>query len=336
MKLPNKIEPLVPKSEGMRVLDMGYIPMDKIISSNEQWTNINRPEGPDAKKVQLHEKSIREGTYFPEIHIPPTLVKIYVNDEVFYEIVTGAHRFMGHENTGQTEFYGAIVEFYDTSKGPADYHRSIWQSNENAENADNTVSKNVRSDEGIIQTTLSVMDKGHVTRDESGIIRALTDQLIDKNSQKGKNLKNRILAMIDENAETVRILSKSDVSQLEREESTPSVHAIARTMKDTSGVDGDYDLRLMLVILSFLTNKTSKRWMRVFLHWTGMNASQIRSARLIKSGLFDRLAEMCRQYLHYYNSGELQRRVDLVFTTQLKSDLDFETHEDVQFDKEAA
>lgn len=328
MKRPNKIEPLVPKSEGMRVLEMGYIPMDKIISSNEQWTNINRPEGPDAKKVELHEKSIREGTYFPEIHIPPTLVKVYVNGELFYELVSGAHRWMAHENTGQTEFYGAVVEFFDTPKGVADYHCSIWQSNENAENADNTVSKNVRSDDGIIQTTLSVMDRGHVTRDEAGIIRALTDQLIDKNTQKGKNLKNRILAMIDENAETVRIFSKADVAKLEREESTPSVHAVARTMKDTSGVDTDYDLRLMLTFLAFLTNKSSKRWMRVFLHWTGMNASQIRSARIIKSGLFDRLAEMCRQYLHYYNSGELQRRVNLVFTDQLKDDFDFETFEE--------
>lgn len=330
VKRPKKIEPLVPKSEGMRVLEMGYIPMGKIISSNEQWTNINRPEGPDAKKVELHEKALREGKYFPEIHIPPTLIKVYVNGELFYELVSGAHRFMGHENTGQTEFYGAVVEFFDTPKGASDYHRSIWQSNENAENADNTVSKNVRSDDGIIQTTLSVMDKGHVTRDESGIIRALTDQLIDKNSQKGKNLKNRILAMIDDNAETVRIFSKSDAGRLEREESTPSVHAIARTMKDTSGVDADYDLRLMLTILSFLTNKTSKRWMRVFLHWTGMNASQIRSARIVKSGLFHRLAEMCRQYLHYYNNGELQRRVDIVFTDQLKNDTDFESFEETK------
>lgn len=329
MKLPNKIEPLVPKHEGMRVLEMGYIPMDKIHSS-KNWTNWNRPEGPDAKKIAEHEKSIREGKYIPEIHIPPTLVKTIVDGEVVYELVTGCHRHVGHENTGQTDFYGAVVEFFDTKKGDANYHRTIWQSNENAENADNTVSKNVRSDAGIIQTTLKVMDDGHVSRDEAGIIRALTDQYIDKNSQKGKNLKNEILSMIDKNAETVRILSKTDVAELEREESTPSVHAIARTMKDYSGIDTDYDVRLMMTILSFLNSGKSKRWMRVFLHWTGLNASQIRSARIVKSGLFDRLAEMCRQYLHFYDNGELQRRVDVVFTDQLKSDIEFDSYEDVK------
>lgn len=334
MKLrePRKIEPLCPKSEGMRVLKMGYIPM-KLIISSKTYTNINRPEGVDAKKVAEHEKTIRDGKYIPEIHIPPTLKEVTIDGKVYYMVVSGGHRHMAHENTGQTEFYGAVVEFFDTPTGSANYHELIWQSNENAENSDNTVTKNVRSDEGVIQTTLRLMDLGEVSRDEAGIVRALADQKFDKNSQRGKNLKNMILAQIDKNAETVRILSKSDCAQLEREESTPTVHAIARTMKDTSGHDTDYDLRLMLNIISFLTSKTSKRFMRVFLHWTGMNASQIRSARIVKSNLFDELAKICKQYLYYYDSGEISRRVEIVFTDQLKSDSEFPSYED---EKQAA
>ena len=155
MKLPNEIKPVLPKHEGMRVLEMGYIPMAQIRSSNEGWTNINRPEGPNAEKISMHEKCIKDGKYIPEMHVPPTVEKLSEQDgPILYEVGTGAHRHMSHENTGQTEFYAAVVEFFDTPNGSADYWRAIWQSVENAEDADNTVSKNVRSEAGIINTCL--------------------------------------------------------------------------------------------------------------------------------------------------------------------------------------
>ena len=317
MKLrePNEIKPTTPKHEGMRVLKMGYVPLKKIHSSNKRWTNVNRPNGPDPKKIALHEKYILDGKYCPEKYVPPTVVLI----DGEYFLVTGAHRYIAHENTGETEFYCAIVEFYDTPNGKADYHKLIWQSNENHEDSDNTVAKNVRTDDGIISTTLKAMEDGYVSRDEAGIIRALTDQQIGKNTEKGKNLKNKILAVIDENADTVRIISKSDAAMIEKEESTPSIHAIVRTMKDASGIDLDYDMRLMTTILKFF-RYPSKLFLNVWLHWTGLNAAQIREARVAKTGLFARIAEMCREYLEIYDSGELERRTNLLFTEQLKDD----------------
>ena len=326
LKQPNKLEPVKPESEGMTVETMGYLPMKKIKSS-KYWSNVNRPEGVDNQKVLMHETAMKEGKYKPEMYVPPVVVQL--KDGTF-ELVSGGHRHMAAENTGQTEFYVAIVTFRETSIGCADYNKLMWQSNENGEETDNTVTKNFRTAAGIKNTILTCMDLGYLPRDKSGIERGLKDQKIRTNANLYCVVFNDLLSTIDESAETVRIYSDDEKKEIERLETTPSTHVLVKTMKAVGGIDKDYDMRLFQQIVEFLSTKTSKTHLNVLLHWTSLNPTQLRAARLEKSKLLDRLATMCRIYLKAYDSGSLKQTVLIRELPQLKKD-----RQSYDFDKAA-
>ena len=91
-------------------------------------------------------------------------------------------------------------------------------------------------------------------------------------------------------------------------------------MKAVGGIDKDYDMRLFQQIVEFLSTKTSKIHLNVLLHWTSLNPTQLRAARLEKSKLLDRLATMCRVYLKAYDNGSLSEVVTIRKLPQLKTD----------------
>ena len=316
---PKEVKPVVPKSTGMTVLEMGYIPMNKIQSS-KLGTNVNRPEGVKAKKVVAHELSIKNGLYRPEFFEPPVVE--WDEELQCFVLVTGGHRHMAHENTGSKYFYVAVVKFEDCNGKSANYWRKIYQSNENKED-NGVVEKNVRSSEGIKSTVHSLIESGDVTPDIKGIQSALEDQGFAKNTERGKNLLNQIRAELGQVKGVTRLYSKAEVAQIVVEETTPMNSVIVRTMKDSTGYDKDYDSRLVDAVMTTFT--TSKKYINVFLHWTGLNPNEIIKTREVKNRVLETQYEKAKAFVEAYESGELQKRTAIRYLPQIDGEYEVES-----------
>lgn len=316
---PKEVKPIVPKATGMRVLYMGYIPMEKIVSS-KLGTNKNRPEGPDAKKVALHELSIKNGLYKPEYHEPPVLVEVEGQD--LLDQVTGGHRHLAHENTDAKYFYAAVVEFFDCNGKSANYWKTTYQSNENKKGFDGIVEKNYRTDAGVKSTVHSLIQSGDITPDIKGIQTSLEDQGFGKNTEKGKNLLNQIRAELGQVDGVTRLYSKADVAKIVIEETTPMNSVIVRTMKDSTGYDKDYDSRLVDAIMTSFS--TTKKFINVFLHWTGLNPNEIIKTREVKDNVLETQYEKAKAFVKAYDSGELQKRTLIRYLPQIDGEYERE------------
>ena len=316
---PKKLDPVVPVSKGMKVLRMGYLPMNSILPS--KWgTNANRPAGPCPKKVAEHARCIRAGNYVPERYEPPVLVESDIEGK--YDQCTGSHRHLGHEDAGAITFYAAVVEFFDCDGKSADYWRFIYQSNENSESDRKEVTKNFRDDKGVISTVKTMIDNGVITSDIKSIQSTLEDQNFGKNTEKGKNLLNKIRAELGQVKGVTRLYSKLDVSRVVTEETTPMTSVIVRTMKDPNGYDKDYDVRLLSSIMT--TYKNTKKYINIFLHWSGLNPTEVIKAREIKDSFLEVQYRNAKDFVEAYESGSLERRVDFRYLPQIEGEYSLE------------
>lgn len=329
IKTQTQIDPIIPKGKGMRVIEMGDFPMDKIISS-KLGTNSNRPEGVSIAKVEQHEYSIRNGLYRPEYFVPP-VIELAGGDygpecdgEWYYKVTSGGHRHMAHENTGREYFYAALVEFYDYDGRSANYWRKIYQSNENGPE-DGTVSKNYRKDPNIMSTTLSLIDSGDIQPTAEAVQSSLEDQGFGRSTERGVRLLNKILMALGQVEGVTRIYSDSDLQNVIQTETTPTTNVMIRKMKDKSGTDTDYDTRLMRNIIKSLNDEeNSKQYINVFMHWTGLSPSQVIKAREVKDKYLEKQYRYAKAIVEAYESGELNRRVQIRYLPQLNGEYDVE------------
>ena len=264
----------------MRVLSMGDLPMTKIISS-KFGTNVIRPEGPNANKVAAMEQVIRNNQYRPAYYEPPVVVK---NEDGTYTLVAGGHRHIAHENTGKDFFYAAVVEFSDVNGKSANYWKITYQSNENSMKG-NVVAKNYRTDNGVMSSVQSLINSGDVEPTAKGIMSALEDQGFSSTTERGINLLNKIRLELGQVDGVTRIYSKAELSRVVETETTPSTTVLVRTMKNPKGFDMDYDSRLIKNIMDVYAR--TKKNINVFLHWTGLNPSDVVKAREIKDSVLE-------------------------------------------------
>jgi hypothetical protein len=124
--MTNTVKVREPKSKGMRVKSIGRLPMSKIVSTKHN-KNYAREKGLNANKVTGYKNLILSGEYCPEYYVPPVVVE----EGDTYRLVTGGHRHGGHVEAGATEFYCAVVEFFDTEEKSADYWELTYMSIEN-------------------------------------------------------------------------------------------------------------------------------------------------------------------------------------------------------------
>jgi|TARA_B110000902_G_C14174237_1_gene538053 hypothetical protein len=311
---PKTLNPILPVSKGMKVIEVGYFPMDKIISS-KLGTNANRPEGVSARKVGQLENVIRADKYRPEYVEPPVLVK---QEDGTYILVAGGHRHMAHENTGQTRFYAAVVEFSHFAGQSANYWKLVYQSNENAQNEDEMVSKNYRTDKGVISSVRAMIESGDITDTAKHIQFALEDQGFGSNTERGVNLLNKIRLTLGHVRGVTRIYTRNELKRVVELETTPSTAVLVRTMKDSRGFDLDYDSRLIKNIMdSYLS---TKKYINVFLHWTGLNPSDILKAREIKDSVVETQYLKAKEFVEAYESGTLQNRIQIRYLPQLNGE----------------
>ena len=224
---------------------------------------------------------------------------------------------MAHENTGKSSFYAAVVEFSDVNGKSANYWKITYQSNENA-TEDDLVTKNYRTDKGVMSSVQSLINSGDVEPTAKGIMAALEDQGFSSTTQRGINLLNMIRLGLGQVDGVTRIYSKSELRSVVETETTPSTAVLVRTMKDSRGFDLDYDSRLIKNIMdSYLS---TKKYINVFLHWTGLNPSDILKAREIKDSVLENQYLKAKQFVEAYESGELNNRVQIRYLPQLNGE----------------
>ena len=315
---PEPLKPIVPEATGMRVLSMGDLPMTKIISS-KFGTNVIRPEGPNANKVAAMEQVIRNNQYRPAYYEPPVVVK---NEDGTYTLVAGGHRHIAHENTGKDFFYAAVVEFSDVNGKSANYWKITYQSNENSMKG-NVVAKNYRTDNGVMSSVQSLINSGDVEPTAKGIMSALEDQGFSSTTERGINLLNKIRLELGQVDGVTRIYSKAELSRVVETETTPSTTVLVRTMKNPKGFDMDYDSRLIKNIMDVYAR--TKKNINVFLHWTGLNPSDVVKAREIKDSVLENQYLKAKEFVEAYEAGRLRNRVRISYLPQLSGEYSVET-----------
>lgn len=311
--MKTKIEPRMPKAEGMNVLEYGYYPMKYVVSTKD-GNNYARLRGTNNNKCQAFGRAIKNGTYNPEYYIPPVGIK----KGKFIHLVTGNHRYRGHELAGATEMYIAIVEFFDTKGMSAAYWKLQYQSNENKEN-DNDIRQLVRQEEDIVSITKTLIDRQIINDSDNDIERALEDQGFSKTSDRGKNLKNLVKASLGKTTGVTKLYSISEASEfMKTRYDITSVDTITRTMKDSTGYDGDYDPRMVRKIVDHV--KSSDRNLKVGIHWTGLNPDEIIQTRQVKRNVLKNEYEKAKEFVKLFESGKIEEQVELRFLPQIDTD----------------
>ena len=136
----------MPDYVGLQKVVMVWMP---IIDIEFNRINYARKNSSNMKRVHEVANAIKKGNYLPFAYEPPM---VEFNEKTGkYDLLTGNHRFQGHELAGETEMWVAIVEF-DTKR-----NRRTAQSLENSEKKGIDFGQEFRSDEDIVRTAIEIL-----------------------------------------------------------------------------------------------------------------------------------------------------------------------------------
>lgn len=311
--MTNTVKVREPKAKGMRVISIGRLPMSKIISTKHN-KNYAREKGLNIKKVNGYKNLILTGDYCPEYYEPPVVVK--EGDK--YRLVTGGHRHGGHVEAGATEFYCAVVEFFDTDEKSAEYWELTYMSTENQAD-EKEIPKNTRTLGDVVTVVKTMYEKGIIDGSEESVQGAFADQGYGKTTDTGKNLFIMFQHAIGKTSGVPTIYTTKEANEKAMHLETGNTRAFARTMKDSSGRDSDYDKRLASKILEEL--KSHDKDITALIHFTALTSSEIINARQVKRNVLqNEFDDYVKPFYDFFTSGEMQKRVQVGFIPQLEQD----------------
>lgn len=311
--MTNTVKVREPKSTGMRVIRIDRIPMSKIVSTKNS-KNYAREKGLNSKKVIAYKNLILNGDYTPEYYEPPVVV---IEGDT-YRLVTGGHRHGGHVEAGATDFYCAVVEFYDCNEKSADYWELNYMSMENAPET-KEVPKNVRTLGDVVCIVKTMVEKGIIDDSDESIQGAFSDLGFGKTTDTGKNLFIMFQHAIGKTSGVPTIFTTKEANDIAVHQESANNRVFARTMKDSSGRDSDYDKRLTSKILEELNSQDKD--ITALIHFTALTSSEILNARSVKRNLLkNEFEDYVKPYYEAYTSGDLLERVRIGFIPQLEQD----------------
>ena len=137
-----------PDYVGLENVDMIWLSLSVI-----KFNKINHARKKPATLERINEiaNAIKKGNYLPFAYEPPM---VEFNEETgMYDLLTGNHRFQGHDLAGETEMWVAVVKF-DT-----DENKEIAQSLENSKKKGKDFGQAFRDEEDIIHTAKNILHK---------------------------------------------------------------------------------------------------------------------------------------------------------------------------------
>ena len=165
----------MPDYVGLQKVVMVWMPMTDI-----EFNKINHARVDGASKVKVNEISnaIKKGNYLPFAYEPPM---VEFNEKTGkYDVLTGNHRYQGHQLAGETEMWVAIVEF-DTKR-----NRKIAQSIENSEKKGIDFGQEFRKEKDVVRTAIDILQDIEANGEEvleSTITEVLGDLKVTKKTE---------------------------------------------------------------------------------------------------------------------------------------------------------
>lgn len=278
-----KIEPVKmqaaapPATEGMKVLSIGHIAMDKILGM--QGDNTVRTEGIDQEKVNQHMKNIKNGHYVPYRHIPPVVVEKIIDGEVYYELIDGEHRYQAHDNLDQTEMWVAVATFEN--------YEVIETYKSNANDHDKNVT-NPRTDKDIQTAVKNIIVKMGYEPTVKKITELLKKQKVKPSDM--NDFVKEVGKMLDVNTNTIQSYStgkaKSTALKMMKNE-----HYVTQMFKNTNGNDIQYDMRsLFAAIEKKMEANDPSLPVSIVAYWSHQNEQGLLKARSVKQSVLNKKA----------------------------------------------
>ena len=192
-----------------------------------EFNIINHARKKPAKKERVVKikNAIMKGNYLPFAYEPPMVE--YNEETGKYDLLTGNHRYQGHEAAGEKEMWVAIVKF-DTKR-----NKRIAQSIENSREKGHDFGQEFRNDDDIIQTaqlTLKEMEEDGNEILESDITEVLKELKVTKKTELN-SMKIEIAKTLKSAPEFVTTITEGQLKStaLEIEENDPSIKTVIKS-----------------------------------------------------------------------------------------------------------
>lgn len=319
------MNPKTPVQTGLEVVETKFVSLKNIHRINPddtdaleemKYLNVSRPKGVDPARVTQFVHLIRNGDYEIDGRVPPVVV-LLENGE--YRLVSGDHRYQGHEGAGKDEMFVVVAKFIETKGKSSRYWMYVWQSNENRED-EKEVKKNHRDDDDVVSNVVHLCHLNEVdSSDDEDLVRVLMDQGYLRNSGKMNNMMFAVRNQLGGHVDVPHVYDADAASRYLRKRGLESDSNVVRMMKSPSGHDNDYDWRFLKDVVKKFKSGCDK--VVGYLHFSGLTSDKLLKCRKVKSDdLLNDHYEHCKQFVDLYESGRLKRDYEQRYLCQFDSE----------------
>lgn len=322
----------LPKSNGLEVVEVKYLPVKDIKTRNNNKNNSKlNPRIIKKENVLKFQKTLNEKKYDVEKHIPPT-----VDEDL--NLVTGEHRYQAHILNNEQFIVVVVIRFKNFRNKKSSYWQKIWQSLENDPESYDFVAL-PRDKNQIIRTVVNLILNNDILNDDKEIKTALRDQNIrsenypfylSKIKQQISTDTSDIVDIFTEpkselfkqfNNITNEVLSTpSNIKILENDESA-SVNFLQVFKKEDD--NKDYDNRTFMNAVYSLQKFRNKNVdknliLNFYAHVNTETVDKLIKVRKRKISLFDRKIKDIEKFINDYKSNKI--KINFNFLKQYPND----------------
>lgn len=284
-----------PNYVGLKSVELVWLPITDI-----EFNIINHARKKPAKKPRIKKikKAIEAGNYLPFAYEPPM---VEFNEETGkYDLLTGNHRYQGHESAGEKEIWVAIVKF-DTKR-----NRRIAQSIENSREKGHDFGQEFRNDADIIQTaqlTLKEMEEEGKKILESDITEVLKELKVTKKTELN-SMKIEIAKTLKTAVEFVATIKESVLKSAaqEIEENDPSIKTVIKSFGTVHEESRRADKANFDAVMKVKEEFGADTKIKIVTAFHDLDAQQIPFARKSRKNIFSSYEEQVLKQAELINS----------------------------------
>ena len=284
-----------------------------------EFNIINHARKKPAKKerVKKIKNAIMKGDYLPFAYEPPM---VEFNEETGkYDLLTGNHRYQGHESAGEKEMWVAVVKF-DKKR-----NKRIAQSIENSREKGHDFGQEFRNDDDIIQTaklTLKEMEEDGKKILESDITQVLKELQVTKKTELN-SMKIEIAKTLKTAVEFVATIKESVLKSvaLEIEKNLPFIKTVIKSFGTVHEESRRADKANFDAVMKVKEEFGADTKVKIVTAFHDLDAQQIPFARKSRKNIFSSYEEQVLKQAELINSPNYTAP-DWEFQNQIISDND--------------
>jgi len=303
---------VMPDYVGLQKVVMVWMPMTDIAFNK---INHARKKPATLERIKEVTNAIKKGNYLPFAYEPPM---VEFNEKTGkYDLLTGNHRFQGHELAGETEMWVAIVEF-DTKR-----NRRTAQSLENSKKKGHDFGQEFRSDEDVVQTAIEILQDMETDGEEvleSTITEVLGGLAVTKKTELN-TMKIEIAKNLKNAPEFVTTITDGQLKStaLEIEENDPTVKTVIKSFGTIHEESRRADKANFDAVMKVKEEYGAETKVKIVTAFHGLDAQQIPFARKSRKMIFSSYEEQVLKQAELINSPNYTSS-EFVFEDQIISD----------------